>query len=155
MPRAKSPAGKALDGKAPHRERFVLDAYALLAYFFDEPGGDRIRGLIEQSGEGTSDLYTCVVTITETLYWTQRRRGAAAFTEIADGLASLPIRQVEVDHDLGIEAARLKASNPIALAACYAAALALRLDATLITDGSEFREFEPALTIERLGVPYA
>ncbi len=132
---------------------FVLDAYALLAYFFDEPGGDRIHELIEASGQGTSKLYTSVINVAETLYWTQRRRGTVAFAEIADGLPSLPIEQVNIDHVLSIEAARLKASNPIALADCYAAALALRLGATLITSGSEFREFrefEPQLVIERL-----
>ncbi len=134
---------------------FVLDAYALLAYFFDEPGGDRIHELIEASGQGSSKLYTSVINVAETLYWTQRRRGTVAFAEVADGLPSLPIEQVNIDHVLSIEAARLKASNPIALADCYAAALALRLGATLITGGSEFREFrefEPQLVIERLTV---
>lgn len=132
---------------------FVLDAHALLAYFFDEPGGDRIHELIEDSTRGATRLYTSVINVAETLYWTQRRRGTAAFSEIADGLPSLPIEQVHIDHVLSIEAARLKASNPIALADCYAAALALRLGATLITGGAEFREFrefEPQLVIERL-----
>lgn len=137
--------------------QYVLDAHALLSYFFDEPGGDRIRQLIEESARGTSKLYTSVINVAETLYWTQRRRGTLAFAEVAEGLPSLPIECVNIDHELSVEAARLKAFNPIGLADCYAAALALRLCATLITGGSEFREFrefDPPLTIERLtGAP--
>jgi predicted nucleic acid-binding protein len=131
----------------------VLDAYALLAYFFDEPGGERVRSLIEQSSRGSGELYTCVINFAETLYWTQRRRGTIAFSEVADGLPALPVRLVDIDQELSIEAARLKAGNPLVLADCYAAALALRLEATLVTGGAEFREFEPELAIERLGGP--
>lgn len=148
---------------ASHRWRaaasnlYVLDAHALLSYFFDEPGGDRIRQLIEEGAAGKSRLYTSVINEAETLYWTQRRRGSVAFAEVAEGLPSLPIERVDIDHELSVEAARLKAFNPIGLADCYAAALALRLCATLVTGGSEFREFrefDPPLTIERLtGTP--
>ena len=82
---------------ASHRWRaaasnlYVLDAHALLSYFFDEPGGDRIRQLIEESAAGTSRLYTCVINVAETLYWTQRRRGSVAFAEVAEGREAMAL----------------------------------------------------------------
>lgn len=132
-------------------DRYVLDAYALLAYFFDEPGGTRVRALVDASGQGRAELYTSVINFAETLYWTQRRRGSAAFAEVADGMPALPIHQIDIDKQLSVEAARLKASNPLALADCYAVALALRLDATLVTAASEYLDFEPPIAIERIG----
>lgn len=133
--------------------RYVLDAYSLLAYFFDEPGGGRVRSLVEAGGCGAVELYTCVINFAETLYWTQRRRGSIAFSEVAAGMSALPINQVDIDQRLSVEAARLKASNPLALADCYAMALALRLEATLVTASSEHFTLEPQVAIERIGVP--
>ena len=135
--------------------RYVLDAYSLLAYFFDEPGGGRVRALVEAGGCGSAELYTCVINFAETLYWTQRRRGVAALAEVAAGMSALPIRQFDIDQQLSVDAARLKASNPMALADCYAVALAMRLDATLVTAGSSPLRLEPPLSIERIGVPPA
>lgn len=138
-------------GSSGHPQRYVLDAYSLLAYFFDEPGGARVRSLVEAGGCGAAELYTCVINFAEALYWTQRRRGVAAFAEVAAGISALPIRQFDIDQQLSVDAARLKAANPLALADCYAVALALRLDATLVTAASEHLALEPPVAIERIG----
>ncbi|MCC6237871.1 MAG: type II toxin-antitoxin system VapC family toxin [Dehalococcoidia bacterium] len=142
-----------MPGKSALPQRYVLDAYSLLAYFFDEPGGARVRSLVEAGGCGAAELYTCVINFAETLYWTQRRRGSAAFAEVAAGMSALPIRQLDIDQQLSVDAARVKASNPLALADCYAVALAVRLDATLVTAASEQLALEPPIAIERIGGP--
>jgi hypothetical protein len=44
---------------------YVLDSYALLAYFEAEPGNERVRRLLEAAAEGKCHLYLCVVNLGE------------------------------------------------------------------------------------------
>jgi ribonuclease VapC len=61
-------------------------------------------------------------------------------------MINLPVRIIDVNQSLTHEAARLKATYPISYADCFAAALARRLAATVITGDREF------LALERDGV---
>jgi predicted nucleic acid-binding protein len=54
---------------------YVLDSYALLAYFEAEPGGEQVRKLLEEAGEGKCRLYMCVVNLGEVMYIVERKRG--------------------------------------------------------------------------------
>ena len=40
---------------------FVLDSYAMLAYFRNEPGGEKIEQLLNETAEGKHHLFmTCI-----------------------------------------------------------------------------------------------
>ena len=57
----------------------VLDASALLALFFDEPGAEKIEELLHQAAEADKPLLISAVSWAEVLYRMQRRRGAAGW----------------------------------------------------------------------------
>jgi ribonuclease VapC len=46
----------------------VLDSYALMAFFEDEPGADTVRSLILKGEEGTLNLVMSVVNLGEVWY---------------------------------------------------------------------------------------
>lgn len=54
---------------------YVLDSYALMAYFEAEPGGDRVHSLLSAAIERKCRLYMCVVNLGEVMYIVERKRG--------------------------------------------------------------------------------
>ena len=65
---------------APALAPFVLDACALIAFFNDEQGADRVDQLITQAEAGEAQLYVASVNLYE-VYYDALRRGAAEKAE--------------------------------------------------------------------------
>ncbi len=121
---------------------YVLDSYALLAYFEGEPGSDRVVELLEAAEVGKCRLYMCVVNLGEVLYIVERERGLPKAQETLARIDELPIEIVNVDRDLTLAAAHFKTDCPIAYADCFAAALSQIRNATLLTGDPEFNKLK-------------
>jgi predicted nucleic acid-binding protein len=125
----------------------VLDAYALMAFFEDEPGADFVRGLILQAEENKVELLMSVLNLGEVWYSIARTNS----TEIADRyiheIESMAIEIVDVDWQLTRRAAAFKVSGNISYADCFAAALAKNRKAELITGDTEFKVLQDELDI--------
>ena len=124
----------------------VLDSFALLAYFQREPGAQRVMDLMRSS----DGLYMCSINLGEVFYKTVRTRGPDRARVALALVARGPIEIVDPDRDLVLAAAYLKGLHPIAYADCFAAALALRMGATLVTGDRDFERLQDELTIEWL-----
>ena len=124
-------------------ERFVLDSYALLAYFQDEEGADKVQTVLEMGSEGKAHLFLSVVNLGEVLYVVERERGVSRTHEILARIEEMPIEIVDVDRKMALEAAHLKARYPIAYTDCFALALARIQGALLVTGDPEFRTIKP------------
>jgi predicted nucleic acid-binding protein len=124
----------------PITGEYVLDSYALIAYFEAEPGSERIHELLEASKEGKCHLYISVVNLGELIYVTERERGLSRAHETLARVDELPIEVIDADRSLTLAAAHLKAECPVAYADCFAAALCNIKGATLITGDPEFRK---------------
>ena len=132
-------------------ERYVLDAFALLAFFLAEPAGPRVRELLDEAATERVELSLCVINLAEVLYRLERERGeVSARSAHVLMTEEFSIQVVDADRDLSVRAARLKAHHPISLADAYAAALAMRLDATLVTGDPDFRLLEDRVAVEWL-----
>ena len=134
-------------------KRFVLDSYALIAYFEDEPGADRVAQILGQLVRGKARGYMSVVNWGEVYYSTMREEGVAEAEKIILQLDKFPIQMVEVNRDLAYEAAKVKGKYRIAYADCFAVALSLKLEATLVTGDPEFRKVKEPFTIQWISVP--
>jgi predicted nucleic acid-binding protein len=122
----------------------VLDACALIAFLRGEQGSDIIEWYFVDESQ------TCVahaVNISEVYYVFARDCGEAVASQAVEDLRSTGLVVCEeMDDALIRSAAFLKAKlaqdgYQISLADCYAAALAKRVGATVVT--SDHREFEP------------
>ncbi len=121
---------------------YILDSYALLAYFEAEPGSDRIHNLLKAAAEGKCCLYMCMVNLGEVVYIVERERGLPRAQETLARIDELPIEIVNVDRTLTLAASHLKSDCPIAYADCFAAALSQIKNATLVTGDTEFQKFK-------------
>ncbi|MBI2909760.1 MAG: type II toxin-antitoxin system VapC family toxin [Chloroflexi bacterium] len=129
-------------------ERFVLDSYAVIAFLEGAGGWEWVNDLLRRAFIGRSALYMSVVNLGEVLYITERERGLPKAQEVLARLDELPVRVIEAGRAHALSAAHLKAQRPIAYADCFAAALAILEDATIVTGDPEFRHFEGMIPIK-------
>lgn len=119
----------------------VLDSWALLAFFEDEPAAEAVERLLLKAQQGQHQLLMCVVNWGEVYYNTLRRSTPAVAEQKARELAALPIELVPVEADLQLvrQAAQFKARGQLAYADAFAAALAKLRNAELVTGDRDFK----------------
>ena len=128
------------------KKKSVLDAYALLAYLKKEGGHARVLDLMES---GDTDLFINSINVGEVFYIFARARGNQAAEYVLNViLPSLPITVVDNSLEDVIEAARLKAVHALSFADCFAAAMAIRERAALVTGDPDFKKLGEALEID-------
>jgi len=122
----------------------VLDSWAIMAFFEDEPAAEAVERLLQQAVEGKHRLLLSAVNWGEIYYATMRAVSHEAAEQKAQEIASLPIEIVGVGEDLALarQAAIFKATKRMSYADCFAAALAKEKKAELVTGDRGFKEVE-------------
>jgi ribonuclease VapC len=134
-------------------KRYVFDSYAMIAYFEDEPGADRVAQILRQLIQGKAKGYMSVVNWGEVYYNAMREEGIAEAEKVILQLDKFPIQIVEVNRNFAYEAAKLKGKYRIAYADCFAVALSLKLNASLVTGDPEFRKLKEQISIQWINLP--
>jgi len=116
----------------------VLDSYALMAFFEDEPGADQVRGLLLEAESGDVQLLMSVVNLGEVWYSIARATAPETADRYVEEIRGMAIEVVDADWPLTRRAAAFKANGNIAYGDCFAAALAQANKAELITGDREF-----------------
>ena len=128
----------------------VLDSFALIAYFRDETGADKVETLLHKAARTREPLHMTEVNYAEVQYIIIRRNGLPGWEAVAARLVALPIKFHPVTRELADLAARFKASYPISLADAFAAALAKTHNAELVTGDREFKVVEKEIEEDSL-----
>lgn len=130
----------------------VLDSWALIAFFEDEPAAEEVEKLLAQAGADKHKLLLSVVNWGEIYYNTMREVSREAAEQHARAIAALPIDIVGVGDDLALarQAAIYKATHKMAYADAFAAALAKKHKAELVTGDPEFKAVEKEIKINWL-----
>jgi len=127
---------------------YVLDSSSLLCLFKGEKEANFIEKILEKSKNKKVNLYMPSIQYGEILYITQREFGIEKKNEIQDILDNLPIKIFEIDKKLSIEAAKFKAQGGISYPDCFVIAIAIKLNAKIITKDKEFKKFEKQVSIQ-------
>ena len=100
----------------------VLDSWALIAFFEDEPAAAEVEKLLQQASEEKHHLVLSVVNWGEIYYHTMREVSQEAAEQKAQEISSLPIDIVGVGDDLALarQAAIFKANHKMSYADCFA-----------------------------------
>ena len=127
----------------------VLDSWALIAFFEDEPAAEQVEKLLAQAAADKHKLLLSVVNWGEIYYNTMRKVSQEAAEQKAREIAGLTIELVPVETDLHLvrQAAIYKATKKLAYADAFAAALAKIRNAELVTGDPEFKEIESEIKI--------
>ncbi len=121
---------------------FVLDSYALLAYFRNEDGGEKVGQLLQEAAAGKHELHMTCINAGEVFYMAWRKNGADKAALVWKALQQFPLHITDIDLTLTHKAALLKANNKLSFADAFAAALAIKKKATLITGDDEFESLK-------------
>jgi len=119
----------------------------MIAFFKDEPGGSEVEGLLSSA---LNSNFITTVNVGEIFYIEAKRSDLLTAEEMIEDLYKTPLQFVDVSFALVMEAAQIKARHRLSYADCFAAALARRLDAALVTGDPEFEQIEDVVTIEWL-----
>lgn len=127
-------------------KHYVLDANAVIRYLTNGLGIERLDTLFSRAQRGEIRLSMSVINRGEALYNLARRAGMPAAIEtlrtIAHFVEMVAVTEVQADG-----AATLKFVYKLGYADCFAADLAIRLDATLVTADPEFVKFGKQLKV--------
>ena len=128
----------------------VLDASALLAMFFGQPGMEQMRTLFHNAAEADKPLFITAVNWAEVLYQMERKQGKAGYEAARQFARTTHLEAVPVDRDLAEAAALLKNEHDLGLADAFAAALAKSKKAELVTADTDFKPLAKEIKINWL-----
>jgi predicted nucleic acid-binding protein len=130
----------------------VFDTQALLAFYLEEPGAEKVANYLKQVLEKKISGHINIINLAE-LYYILSRQNEQLAEEKERNLRSFGIKIVPVNVKSGLwkQAALMKAKHPLSIADAFAAATAITLKAKLVTGSDiEFDHIEN-LRIERVG----
>ncbi len=130
----------------------ILDSWALLALFNEEPAAAAVEKILHAAAAGRDTLLMHAINWGEIFYTTMRRGGATMADSIAADIAAMPVTIVGFGDDLALvrQAAIFKATQKISYADAFAAALAKIRKAELVTGDPEFKVLEKEIRISWL-----
>jgi predicted nucleic acid-binding protein len=128
----------------------VLDASALLAMFFGQPGMELVRDLFHKAAEADKSMFISAVNWAEVLYKLERKHGKEGLETARHFELTMPLDVAPIDRELAESAAHLKNEYDLGLADAFAAALAKNKKAELVTADHEFKSVEKEIKINWL-----
>ena len=128
----------------------VLDASALLAMFFGQPGMEQVRDLFHKAADADKPMLISAVNWAEVLYRMQRKHGKEGLETARRFEHTMPLDVAPIDRELAESAAQLKTAHDLGLADAFAAALAKSKKAELVTADTEFKPLEKEIKINWL-----
>lgn len=127
---------------------FILDSYAIIAYFEDETGAAKVERILKDAENGRIHLVMSVVNWGEVYYSMYRSKGKEKAEESLLIMEQLSIELVDINRSLAYQAAQFKAIHSVAFGDCFAAALSVNRDYPVITGDKEFKKLGDKVQIE-------
>ena len=127
---------------------FVMDACSMIAYLRGEDGSEVVESILMKE---ENRCVAHAINLCEVYYDFIRAKDEETAREAITDLQSTGIITTEdMDSSFWQEAGKFKAKEKISLADCFAIALAIRENATLVT--SDHHEFDPIVKNENCPV---
>jgi ribonuclease VapC len=128
-------------------KNILFDSHAILKFYQDEDGADKVEKLLNSSQQGNLKAYISEINLGEVYCQTIRRLGLEAAKKHLEQFFALPIRVISPSSEIILSASEIKAEYTISYADCFAVATALQLTASIITGDPEFKKVEKLVKI--------
>lgn len=127
-------------------KEYILDANALVRLFRNAAGAETVDELVRQAKSGRANLNISVVNLTEVFYILARYFGQERALQCVDKSRRV-VEPIAVDEQIAIDTAMLRIRYKLGLADCFAAELAIRMGATLVTADPDFAKLGKQLKV--------
>ncbi|MGA2959228.1 MAG: type II toxin-antitoxin system VapC family toxin [Thermodesulfobacteriota bacterium] len=131
-------------------KRILLDAHAILRWTQKERGYQKVKSLLVACREQSALGYMNQINLGEVYYKTIRAIGLEEAQKFLENFLRLPLSIILPDSELIWKASEIKAEYAISYADCFAAATALRYEATILTGDREFKKIESLVSVDWL-----
>jgi len=128
---------------------YVLDANAMVRFMNRTLDSHRIKALFDRASTGDVKLVISVVNWGEIIYTMAKRIGLATATADLKTLGAA-LETADVEEDMAEEAAALKFNFKLGYGDSFAAALAIRMNATLVTADPDFAKLGKRIKLMQL-----
>lgn len=130
----------------------VLDSWALMAFFEDEPAAAEVERYLDEAESTGNELLLTAINWGEVYYSVMRAASQAEAERIAAEMGTMPVQIVPAGEDLRLtrQAAVYKATRRMSYADCFAAAAARLHGLELLTGDPEFRQVAGEIAIHWL-----
>jgi predicted nucleic acid-binding protein len=118
---------------------YLLDTKALIAFFNNEDGADKVEVILKEIDENRADGFISAITITELYYLYSRRIGERVAKERVEQLRRSNLQVVPINEDIAMKAGEYKI-QAIPIADALIAASAYLIDAPVVTDDEHFEK---------------
>ncbi|GAP20433.1 type II toxin-antitoxin system VapC family toxin [Leptolinea tardivitalis] len=129
---------------------YVLDSFALFAFFESEPGGEKVKELLESAKRNEIKLFLSIINLGEVFYITSKEYDEKTALSILSTIKSLPITIPEITNNDAMEAAKLKAKFSFSYGDAFCTFLAYQKHAIVITGDPEFSQVANLISIDWL-----
>ena len=129
---------------------YVLDAFAFMAYFENEPGAERVEEILQEVKAGKARVFISIINLGEVIYNTERRHGLNRAQDTLALIQELPVEVLPADDQTVFAAAHIKANHPISYADAFVIVAAQKLDGIVMTGDPEFQDVSELAKIEWL-----
>jgi predicted nucleic acid-binding protein len=128
-------------------KHLVLDSWAILAFFENEPAGQKAGDIIADANEQGISLLLSAVNAGEVWYITACQTSDVQADQLIREVESLGIEIITTDWETAREAAVIKSRVKMSYADCFACALSKLRQAELVTGDPEFKQLERQIKI--------
>jgi uncharacterized protein len=130
------------------KQPVVLDSFALISFFHQEPGWNSVRTVFKELVESSEKAVLSRINWGEFYYIVKHRVGREKTLEALALIDQLPINILSVDDLLVNEAAEIKSEYPISYADAFCVATAKRLNGRILTSDPEFKSVEKLVSVQ-------
>jgi predicted nucleic acid-binding protein len=125
---------------------YVLDASAVIRYLSNGAGVEKVNKLIQRAVKGEVQLFISVINWGEALYSLAQKAGLDKATADLKMMSAFVV-PVDVREAQAESAAIVRLHYKLGYADCFAAALAIRMNATLVTTDLDFGKLGKKLKV--------
>ena len=118
---------------------YLLDTKALIAFFNNEDGADKVEAILKEIDENKAEGFISAITVTELYYLYSRRIGERLAKERIEQIKRSNLRVVPITEEIAMKAGEYKI-KAIPIADALIAASAHSIDATVVTDDEHFEK---------------
>ena len=128
-------------------QKYVLDSYSLISYLEGEKGAEIVADILKDALTDKTEIFMSVINWGEIYYIVLREQGKEVADLYLKTVSRYPIKIIDVDKSITLEAANFKAFHKMSYADAFAAALTKIKKAILVTGDKEFKSVEKKINM--------
>jgi len=129
------------------KEKFVLDACAMLAYLNNEEGSALIEAILKKAEKNEASVFITAMDLAEIYHIVLKEEGREKALKTMVLIKNLPVKSIGLDEPLLMSAGEIRVQFPLTLGDALVVAVAKSREAKVITGDRDFKKVEKEVEV--------